>query len=436
MLLPVSRRRSVRPNLDERSPSAAPLEALVGKRVVLCITGSIAAYKAVHLLRLLMQAGADLQVVATRSALRFVGASTLAGLSGRPVATDMFGSAGEPHVELAGRADLVVVAPASADCLARAWAGRADDLVAALLSCADAPVVAAPAMHPRMFARWNVQRNVSELRERAGWTFAGPVEGPVASGEEGLGRMMEPEGIARTVAAVLGGGRRDWSGRRVLVTAGPTREAIDPVRAITNLSSGKMGFALAEAAAVRGARVTLLSGPVALATPAGVQRVAIESARDLQRALSEQLGEDSTGADAVFMCAAVADYRPASPSREKHKRTDGELSLKLVPNPDLLAELGSRRGPRRQPFLLGFAMETAEGRLLVERARAKLVAKGVDVVVANGVEAALGRDSTEATLVTRTSQREVKGSKRGVADEILDFALQQMGERSVRGESR
>jgi phosphopantothenoylcysteine decarboxylase/phosphopantothenate--cysteine ligase len=373
-----------------------PPSPLSGRRVTLGVTGSIAAYKAAALLRLLRRAGASVEVVLSRAALEFVGPATFQGLNAKPPLGELFDRdhGGELHVDLARNSDAIVIAPASADCLARLATGRADDLIAAIALSARCPVLVAPAMHPNMWSHPATQRNVVTLG-RDGVRFVGPVDGEVASGDRGLGRMAEPEQIALEVSRLFSGG--PLSGRRIVVTAGPTLEALDPVRSLSNRSSGKLGFALAERARARGADVTLIAGPVALSTPPGVRRVDVESALSLQRALWDALGPDLSKADALIMAAAVADYRPKAASESKLKRS-GPLTLELEPNPDLLAEIGARRTAAR-PVLIGFALETDTDERIVASAREKLTKKRVDLVVANHAAESIGRDDIRITLV-------------------------------------
>jgi phosphopantothenoylcysteine decarboxylase/phosphopantothenate--cysteine ligase len=388
--------------------------------VALCVTGSIAAYKAVDVARRLVKEGVTVLPVMTPSATRFVGAVTFAGISGQAVATDMWDPsfAGEMHVDLARRADVVAVVPATADVLARLAAGRADDLVTALALCARGPVLAAPAMHPRMWAHPATQRNVTELALQGRVTLVGPVDGEVASGESGMGRMAEPDVIAAAILRALT--RPDLTGLRIVVTAGPTLEDIDPVRFLGNRSSGKMGFAIAARAAARGAAVTLIAGPVALATPASVERVDVRGALSMQAAIDRALGDDLTGADVLIMAAAVADHRPAQVSPHKVKKGGEALAIPLVRNPDLLAGIGARRtGPR--PVLVGFAVETAGEAELVAYARRKLADKRVDFVVANEAASAFGRDDNRATLVDADGAEPLATlSKAALADRVLD----------------
>ncbi len=403
-----------------------PPPPVSGRRITLCVTGSIAAYKAAALLRLLRKAGASVEVVLSRAALEFVGPATFQGLNGKPPLSDLFDRAhgGELHVELARNSDALVIAPASADCLSRLAAGRADDLIAAIALSAHCPVLVAPAMHPNMWSHPATQRNVSTLTAD-GVRFAGPVDGEVASGERGLGRMAEPEQIALAISGLFSGGA--LSGQRLVITAGPTLEALDPVRSLTNRSSGKLGFALAERARSRGAEVTLIAGPVALPTPPGVRRVDVESALSLKQALWEALGADLSRADALIMAAAVADYRPRAASESKLKRS-GPLTLELEPNPDLLAEVGARRTGAR-PVLVGFALETDSDERLIASAREKLTKKRVDLVVANHAAESIGRDDIRLTLVgPDTAAPFGPAPKAQAAERLLDWLSERLAE--------
>jgi phosphopantothenoylcysteine decarboxylase/phosphopantothenate--cysteine ligase len=377
---------------------------LDGRTLALGVTGSIAAYKAVEVARLCLKEGARVLPVLTRSATRFVGAVTFSGITGESVAEDMWDAdfAGERHVALAKEADLVAVVPATADVLARFAQGRADDLLSALVLCARGPVLAAPAMHPRMWEHPATARNVAELLRQGRITFAGPVNGVVASGESGVGRMAEPEAIVEAIVRAFV--PRDLKGRRIVVTAGPTVEDLDPVRFIGNRSTGKMGFAIAERAAARGAEVILVAGPVAVPPPAGARRVDVRSALQLRDALWAALGEDLSAADALIMTAAVADYRAAEVSAQKTKKAGERIRVELVRNPDLLAEVGARRAARRRPVLVGFAVETGDEAALRAYAREKLTRKGVDVVVANAAQDAFGKDDNRAVIVGRDKE--------------------------------
>jgi phosphopantothenoylcysteine decarboxylase / phosphopantothenate---cysteine ligase len=393
-----------------------------GRTVALAVTGSIAAYKAVEVARLLVKAGARVVPLMTTSAQRFVGPVTLAGITGEAVATDMWDPSfpGEMHVSIAARADAIVIVPATADLLARLAQGRADDLVTATVLCARGPVLAAPAMHPRMWQHPATQRNVEELARQGRVTLIGPVVGPVASGESGVGRMQEPEAIVQAVELALGSaGARDLEGRHVLVTAGPTHEPIDPVRYLGNRSSGRMGFAVAARAVARGARVTLVAGPVALPTPAGVTRIDVETAEQMQRAIDAALGPDLAKADALVMAAAVADFRAAEASTTKIKKGAGAPTLALTKNPDLLATIGHRR-KGSAPVLVGFALETGDDDAVLAYAKAKLEAKQVDLVVANAAHESLGHTTNRVALVTsRGAAPFVEGTKDDLADRIL-----------------
>ena len=392
-----------------------------GKTIALCVTGSIAAYKAVELARLLRKAGARVLPIMSASATRFIGPQTLAGITGEPVRSDMWeeSSAGEIHVQLAERADVVAVVPATADVLARLAHGRSDDLVTAVALCARGPLIAAPAMHPRMWEHPATQRNVTELRAQARTMLVGPVHGEVASGDIGMGRMAEPEAIAAAIAEALSR-PSDLTGLRVVVTAGPTLEDIDPVRFIGNRSSGRMGFAVAERAAARGASVTLIAGPVSLPSPSRVQRVDVRGASAMRTALWQALGPALDGADALVMAAAVSDYRPLEASVTKIKKEDARTRLELVKNPDLLAEIGNARSARR-PALVGFAVETEGGDALISSARRKLAEKHVDLVVANVASDAFGGAENRATLVTESAAKPLPiMSKLALADILLD----------------
>ncbi|HLV21554.1 MAG TPA: bifunctional phosphopantothenoylcysteine decarboxylase/phosphopantothenate--cysteine ligase CoaBC [Polyangiaceae bacterium] len=394
---------------------------LSNKRIVLCVTGSVAAYKAALLLRLLRREGADVTVVLSARATEFVGAATFAALSGKPVLTDMFAPAGgEVHVDLAAASDLVLIVPATADVLSRLATGRADDLTAALaLSAGSVPVLVAPAMHPHMWAHPAVQRNVERLTQDDRVEIVGPVEGEVASGDVGMGRMVEPEVVLSHVVARLSQGK--LRGRHLVVTAGPTVEDIDPVRFIGNRSSGKMGFAVAERAAARGARVTLIAGPCSLTTPLGVTRVDVRSAVAMRGAVWQALGLDLANADALVMAAAVGDYRPAELHATKLKRNEDNMSIELRPNPDILAEVGhARRG--QHPVLIGFAVEADTDEAMINYARRKLDAKRVDLVVANLADDSFGRDDDRATLVAQDHIEPLDTmAKAALAERLLDW---------------
>jgi phosphopantothenoylcysteine decarboxylase/phosphopantothenate--cysteine ligase len=396
--------------------------SLQGKTIALGVTGSIAAYKSAIVARLLVKAGAKVIPVMTASAERFVGALSLSGITGESPKRDMFDPSfpGEMHVALGARADLVAIVPATADLLARMAQGRADDLLSALVLCSIGPVVAAPAMHPRMWNHPATKRNVLELAKQGRVTLVGPVHGEVASGEVGIGRMAEPLAIVEAIARELASG--DFLGLRVVVTAGPTFEDLDPVRFLGNRSSGKMGFAVAERAARRGASVTLVAGPVALSTPPGVERVDVRGAADMQRALGKALGPALGRADVVVMAAAVADYRPSKASATKIKKEGERSSLDLSRNPDLLAGLGQKRRGTR-PVLVGFALETADDKALVELARAKLATKRCDFIIANQARDSLSKEDNRVIVVSKARSEPLGPmSKLALADAILDRA--------------
>ena len=389
--------------------------SLEGKHVLVGVGGGIAAYKAVLLVRELGRRRALVKVAMTPSATRFVGASTFGGITGTPPVTDLWDPSypGEVHVELAAWTDAIVVAPATANLLARAAAGMADDALLATLSCAECPVVYAPAMHERMWLSPPTVRNVERLRED-GARFAGPLRGPLASGEEGWGRLAEPEEIADTVAAALVGGDQ-LAGKTLVISVGPTLEDIDPVRFISNRSSGRMGFALASVARDRGARVVVVMGPTSVQPPPGVEVHAVRSAREMQQAVND-VADD---ADAIIMTAAVADYRPAEMAEQKIKKTGDKdhMSIELVKNPDILAGLGAARKGTR-PALVGFAMETHD---VVAYARRKLTQKKVDFMVANEASVGFGRDDTQVTIVDHDGDHpQPPGSKMAAAGAVLD----------------
>ncbi|MBW2460863.1 MAG: bifunctional phosphopantothenoylcysteine decarboxylase/phosphopantothenate--cysteine ligase CoaBC [Deltaproteobacteria bacterium] len=383
------------------------------KRVVVGVGGGIAAYKAVLLVRALMTAGAEVRVVMTDAATRFVGPVTFTGVTGHPAVVNLWDPsyAGEIHVELGAWADAVVVAPATANLLARAAQGMADDAVLTTIACAKGVILYAPAMHTRMWERPATRRNVAQL-EADGAVMVGPVTGPLASGEVGAGRMADPAAIAEAVGRALGD-PGDLAGSRIMVTAGPTHEDLDPVRFLGNRSTGKMGYALAARAAARGAEVVLVSGPVRIPPPSGVEVIGIRSARDLEAAVVPRM--DSF--DAIIMAAAVADYRPATVTDEKIKKGDGDLELTLVRNPDVLRALGERRTGDR-PLLVGFAVETDD---LAARARGKLEAKRIDLVVANHARVGFGGNDNEVILVAADGDTALpRAPKTELADQILD----------------
>jgi len=399
-------------------------ESLAGRRLVLGVSGSIAAYKAVYLVRRLTEAGARVDVAMTRAAARFVTPLTFATVSGRPVLLDLFEGAPNAHVTVAEAADAAVVAPATADLIARHAHGLADDALTTVLLAVRGPVFMAPAMDGGMWEHPATRDNVAALARR-GVRFLGPEAGPLASGLVGPGRMAEPDAIVAALAAALGGGPEpgparevagDLAGERVLVTAGPTREWVDPVRFLSNPSTGRMGFAVAAAAAARGARVTLIAGPVALPTPEGCDRVDVESAAQMRDAVYGRLAE----ATVLVMAAAVSDYRPKAPGAHKEKKAESERSLLLTRTDDILEGVAGR-APEGL-IKVGFAAETEH---VVEHAREKLAAKGLDLIVANNVAepgAGFGAETNRVTLIGRDGVAEGLSTrpKRQVAEVILD----------------
>ena len=399
------------------------------RSIILGVTGGIAAYKAVELLRLLKADGADVTVVMTENAKRFVGPATFQALSGRPVADDLWAwRPGMPieHLALALTADLAIVAPATANTLAKMAAGIADDLLGTLLLAVTAPVLVAPAMNTRMILHPATQANLATLAARG--VHVVPAEsGALAAEEAGYGRLAAVGTIHARVRELLLT-PRDLAGRRVLVTAGPTRESLDPVRFFSNRSSGKMGLAVAVAARDRGAQVTLVAGPIALPCPAGVDMVAVVTAEQMRHAVLAHLD----AADVVVMAAAVADYRPGAPGAEKIKKAGrGRLVVELEPTPDILAELGARRGPQ---VLVGFAAETGDP---AAAARRKLTEKNLDLVVANDVTlpgAGFDVDTNQVEIFTRDGRRIAVplAPKALVAGRILDEVVAALGRRDGR----
>jgi phosphopantothenoylcysteine decarboxylase/phosphopantothenate--cysteine ligase len=368
------------------------MSALIRKNILLGVTGGIAAYKAPDLVRRLRERGAEVQVVMSRGAQQFITPMTFQAVSGRPVRTDLWDEAAEAsmgHIELARWADLVLIAPTTADTLSKLAAGLAGDLLSTVCLATEAPLVLAPAMNKQMWANPATQSNLEILRAR-GVQILGPGEGDQACGETGAGRMLEPLEIAEAVTA-LAGTDGPLSGVSLMITAGPTREPVDPVRFISNRSSGKMGFALAEQAAQMGARVMLVSGPVSLVTPPGVQRVDVETAEQMHQAVHDNIA----GVDIFVGAAAVSDYRVAEQADHKIKKTSEHLSLELVRNPDILAWVSSLE-PGKRPFTVGFAAETEN---LEDYARGKLSAKSLDLIAANLVGEGRAFDKDTNALV-------------------------------------
>ena len=362
---------------------------LNGKRIVLGVTGGIAAYKAAELVRLLGKQGAEVQVAMTEGATHFVTATTFQALSGKPVYLDQWDARmpnAMAHIDLSRAADLIVVAPASADFLARIANGMADDLLATMVLARDCPLLVAPAMNRQMWENPATQRNIAQLQSD-GVEILGPASGEQACGEVGAGRMLEPEEIVEAVIAFFA--PKVLAGRKVLMTAGPTFEAIDPVRGITNLSSGRMGYAVARAARQAGAEVTLVSGPVGLAAPQGVERIAIRSALDMHAAVMARADE----ADIFIGVAAVADYRVANAAEHKLKKDTGGIPpIQLVENPDILAEVAAMKDG---PFCVGFA---AESRNLEEYAQTKRRKKNIPLIAGNLIQDGFGGDDNRLVL--------------------------------------
>lgn len=385
------------------------------RKIILGVTGGIAAYKSPDLVRRLIERGADVQVVMSRGAQQFVTPLTFQAVSGKPVRTDLWDDAAEAamgHIELARWADEIVVAPATAEFLARLAHGFADDLLTTLCLATTAQITLAPAMNRQMWANPATQANVRTLRER-GVRLLGPDAGEQACGEVGVGRMVEPARIAEEVFTVRGADGV-LKGLKVVVTAGPTRERIDPVRFISNRSSGKMGFAVAQAAREAGAEVVLVSGPVQIATPTGIERIEVESAEQMLNVVQQQVVD----ADIFVAAAAVSDYRCCDISSEKIKKTSDTMTLALARAPDVLATIGRRESP---PFLVGFAAETEN----VERnALAKLSGKNLDMIAANKVGDGLGfdKDDNALTVYWNGGQKELTlTSKLALARQLVEL---------------
>jgi len=360
------------------------------KHILLGVTGGIAAYKSAELVRRLVERGAQVQVVMTAAAREFIGATTFQALSGRPVRESLWDSAAEAamgHIELARWADLVLVAPASADFMARLATGRADDLLSTLCLATAAPIALAPAMNQQMWANAATQSNAGLLRQR-GVMLLGPACGEQACGETGAGRMLEPTEIADAIEPLLAAGGA-FSGKRVLITAGPTREAIDPVRFVSNRSSGKMGYAVAAAMRAAGAEVVLVSGPVNLAPPPGVRCIGVETAAQMLEAVQREL----PGTHVLVATAAVADYRPLAVAGRKIKKQAGGMTLEMTPTTDILATVAASA---QRPFTVGFAAETDA---VEQHAREKLERKNLDMIAANEVGATKAFDCDDNALL-------------------------------------
>ncbi len=392
------------------------------KHVVLGVTGGIAAYKSIQVARDLTRLGAKVDSVLTRSAQNFVAPLSFEGVTGRPALTDLFSAEGAAlHVRLGREADVICIAPATADLLARAAQGRSDDLICTTLLATRAPVIVCPAMNDKMFSHPQVQANLAHLRDKLGYTVAGPAEGALAVGEgEGPGRMIEPWQVEEYIGRALSG-EGSLTGKRVLVTAGPTREAVDPVRYFGNRSSGRMGFAIAQAAWRHGAAVTLVSGPTSLEIPVGVDFIPVESAVEMHDAVQGLV----SAADVTVFAAAVADFRPLEAKEQKLKRaeTGDTLIVPLVANPDVAADTMGLR--KKGSFAVGFALETND---LLENARKKLEAKRFDLLVANdATEAGSGFEvpTNRVTILSRDGAAEELPlmSKEAVAEELIERVL-------------
>jgi len=381
-----------------------------GKRILLGLSGGIAAYKAAELTRLLVQAGAEVRVVMTAAACRFITPVTLQALSGNPVHTDLWDASvpnNMAHIELSRGCDAIVIAPASADFLAKLAQGLCDDLLSTLCLARDCPLLVAPAMNLQMWDKPATQRNMKQLGAD-GVAILGPGSGDQACGDVGMGRMLEAEEIFEEIEALFQ--PKSLAGKRVLVTAGPTLEPIDTVRAITNTSSGKMGYAVARAARDAGAAVTLVSGPTALAAPRGLERIDVSSAQEMYDAVMARVAK----ADVFIGVAAVADYRPKDAKRHKLKKSTGEMTLELQPNPDILGTVAARRNA---PFCVGFAAETEN---LEAYAEAKRRRKKVPLLAANLAQHAFGADDNQLILFDDEGRHELaRASKVALARALV-----------------
>ena len=385
--------------------------ALTGRKLLLGLTGGVAAYKAAELTRLFVKRGADVRVVMTEAATRFITPMTLQALSGQPVWSDLWDprvADAMGHIELSRDRELIVVAPASADFIAKLAGGLADDLLSSLCLARRCPLVVAPAMNVEMWQNAATRRNVARLAED-GVTIAGPAAGDQACGEVGLGRMLEPAQIATEIEALLT--PKALTGKHVLVTAGPTEEPVDPVRVLTNSSSGKMGYAVARAAHEAGAEVTLVSGPVALATPPGVSRIDVRTAAEMFAAVKKA----APRSDVFISVAAVADYRPKDPSARKLKKVNGRaIHLELIENPDILAYVA---GMKQAPFCVGFAAESED---LARNAAEKRRRKNIPLIAANLAQDALGADDNAIKLYDERGEHDLgRGPKLELARKLL-----------------
>jgi phosphopantothenoylcysteine decarboxylase / phosphopantothenate---cysteine ligase len=401
--------------LDDCRNSSEAMAHLFNRNVLLGVSGGIAAYKSAELVRQLQQLGANVRVIMTHGAQEFITPLTLQALSGNPVHTELLDAEAEQgmgHIELARWADLLLIAPATADLIARLASGRADDLLTTVAIASPAPLLMAPAMNQQMWRDQATAANVATLQQR-GVEMVGPAAGEQACGDVGPGRMEEPVNIAAAAAGMFESGL--LAGKRVVITAGPTREALDPVRYISNHSSGKMGYALAAAAAAAGARTTLVSGPVALAQPEHVTLKAVNSAAEMLQACEELLPQ----CDIFIACAAVADYRPVAAQNQKIKKGPEEISLQLVKNPDIVSAVAASGHP---VFTVGFAAETQN---VLEYARGKMERKGLDMIVANDVSnqsIGFNSDENEVIVLWVGGQQELqRASKDTVAGQIVSL---------------
>ena len=394
--------------------------SLTNKRILLGITGGIAAYKCAELTRLLIKAGCDVRVGMTRAATEFITPLTMQALSGQRVHLDLLDSDAEAamgHIELARWADLVLIAPATADFIARIAQGQANDILSTMVLATSAKVAIAPAMNQAMWADDSTMTNLNVLVDR-GYHIFGPAEGEQACGDVGLGRMMEPAQLLELSASLFETG--ELAGKNLVITGGPTQEAIDPVRFISNHSSGKMAYALAAEAVAAGAKVTLISGPVNLSTPESVKRIDVISAAQMLGATHEAM----TNCDVFIGVAAVADYRPVEIERQKIKKSDEQMQLTLVKNPDIISEIAQLK---EKPFIVGFAAETND---IVSNGRDKLKRKNLDMLFANNATETFNSDSIFVTALTETSETELKaGNKNVVARNMLQLIATALNER-------
>lgn len=397
------------------------------KRVVLGITGSIAAYKAVELARILISRGYSVRVIMSESATKFISPLTLQAVTGSPVSVTFWQESeatGIGHIELADWAEAFVIAPATADCIAKLAYGFADEPLLAVALATKAPLLVAPAMNVNMYEHPKTQENIEILRKR-GVAFVDPEEGALACGWNGAGRLAAPTEIFEHIRKVLT--HQDLKDKRILITTGPTREPLDPVRFLSNRSSGKMGMALAREAFRRGAKVTLIHGPVAIDVPGQVQCVGVVTAQEMRDAVMRHTAGEGkgSGVDVVIMAAAVSDYRPQEASRHKLKKSQKMPALQFVQNPDILLELGQARKKSRTPVLVGFAVETGEVEELVVEVRKKLKDKMADIIVGNLADDAFDLDTNRVWLIDRNGRQEEIATtyKNRVANKILDGVL-------------